>query len=120
MPRRIRCSECGEEHGPYPARQSSACPNCGSRRGQWQPCDDCPAAGFEAALEASGRGELFRIALDLDRLKEARILPDWNELRHDEWLALSVLTEERARYENERLERSSQPAMKLTPPPRTH
>lgn len=119
MPRRLICTECGEEHGPYPPRQSAPCPTCGSRRGQWQPCDGCPAATFEAALEASGRGDLFRIALDLDRLKEARILPSWDQLRHDEWLALQILTEERARYENERMERSSQPPMKLTPPPRT-
>lgn len=120
MPRPLVCAECGEEHGPYPARQSAPCPACGSRRGKWQPCEDCPAASFEAALEASGRGDLFRIALDLDRMKEARILPSWDELRHDEWMALSILTEERARFENERLERNSAAPMKLTPPPRTH
>lgn len=76
---------------------------------------------FETALAGSGLSDLFRLTLDLDRAREAHVLPTWDGLKHDEWLGLTMLMEERSLYEQDRMDAAQKPTpQRLAPPPRTH
>jgi hypothetical protein len=112
--------ECGLERGPLHG-SAGACPACGSRRGEWQRCDECPHRKVEQANRETVAGALFQMAVRADALIQARVRIGLDDLAADEAEALLILVEERNRYQDEKQSGAAKPEFsKLKAIPKTN
>lgn len=97
----VRCLECGAIRKPAEIDAPGACPECGHPKYERERCADCPHTKMDAALE-SEVGGLLHAAMALDVSLEAGYTITLADVTVEEWKALQVLRNERARYDGEK------------------
>jgi hypothetical protein len=97
-------------------RRAELCPGAGecpyvlmesTQGGNAEPCEECPVSRLDAYLE-SPKGGVVGAAIDLDFALQAGVAISRSEITYAEFLWLRLLTEERNRYHEEQMRKSSE------------
>jgi predicted RNA-binding Zn-ribbon protein involved in translation (DUF1610 family) len=98
----VECRSCGHGWRPADLRKSEPCPACGERGWRRQRCADCPTPRLEEALATAAAGPLLSRAIEIDQALDAGFAVTLADVTAEEWRALMVLREERAKYRKEK------------------